>query len=58
MKIKPYLKTTLAKPYQGKSFHDVGASIVMNMRVSTEFIGDFMVMLPDPFEEHQNAILK
>lgn len=28
MKVKPYFRTTLAKPYQGKHYHEAGASVV------------------------------
>lgn len=54
MKIKPYFKTTLAKPFQGKHFHDAGASVVMNMEVRTKTLGNFLVMLPDPVSLNLN----
>ena len=47
MKIKPYFKTTLAEPYQGKYLHEAGAEVVMNMHVKSKTLGDFMVLLPD-----------
>lgn len=62
MKIKPYFKTTLSEPYQGKYYHETGASVVMNMLVNTKSIGDFLVIIPDPvslnFNNAQNFIDK
>lgn len=54
MKIKPYFKSTLAKPFQGKHFHDVGTSVVINTEVRTKSIGDFILMLPDPVSLNLN----
>ncbi len=54
MKIKPYFKSTLAKPFQGKHFHDVGTTVVMNTEVRTKSIGDFILMLPDPVSLNLN----
>ncbi|MFM2384026.1 MAG: hypothetical protein RIQ72_598 [Candidatus Parcubacteria bacterium] len=54
MKIKPYFKTELAKPYQGKFLHEAGTSVIMNMLVKTKSVGDFMVMLPDPVSLNLN----
>lgn len=54
MRIKPYFKTELAEPYQGKHFHDVGASVIMNMEVKTKTLGNFLVMLPDPVSLNLN----
>ncbi|MBU6231887.1 MAG: hypothetical protein KGI45_00815 [Patescibacteria group bacterium] len=54
MKIKPYFKSALAKPFQGKHFHDVGTTVVMNTEVHTKTIGDFIIMLPDPVSLNLN----
>jgi hypothetical protein len=54
MKIHPYFKTTLATPFQGKHFHDVGTEVVMNMEVRSQTIGDFIMMLPDPVSLNLN----
>ena len=54
MKIRPYFKTTLATPFQGKFLHQVGATVVMNTDVHTKSIGDFMIMLPDPVSLNLN----
>lgn len=60
MKVKPYFRTTLAKPYQGKYYHEAGTSVVMNAEVDTKSIGKFLIMLPDPvslnLNNAQNAI--
>jgi len=62
MKIKPYFKSTLAEPYQGKFLHKAGATVVMNTEVHTKSVGNFLVMLPDPvslnFNNAQNFIDK
>jgi len=55
MKIKPYFKTTLAKPYQGEHFHPAGTSVIMNTTVSSKTLGDFMIMLPDPVSLNLNS---
>lgn len=48
MKIKPYFKTKLAKPFQGKHHHPAGASVVMNSSIETKSIGKFIITIPDP----------
>jgi hypothetical protein len=35
MKVKPYFKTTLAKPYQGKFYHEAGKAAAMKKRMFT-----------------------
>lgn len=54
MKVKPYFKTTLAEPFQGKHLHEAGAEVVMNMHVKSKTLGDFIVMLPDPVSLNLN----
>lgn len=60
MKVKPYFRTTLAKPYQGKHYHEEGTSVVMSAQVNTKSIGNFLMILPDPvslnLNNAQNAI--
>lgn len=50
----------MAKPYQGKHYHEAGASVIMNAEVNTKSIGKFLMMLPDPvslnLNNAQNAI--
>jgi len=54
MKVKPYFRTTLAKPYQGQFFHPAGTSVIMNAEVSTKSVGKFIMMLPDPVSLNLN----
>ena len=54
MKVKPYFRTTLAEPFQGKHLHKAGAEVVMNMHIKTKTLGDFIMMLPDPVSLNLN----
>lgn len=54
MKVKPYFRTTLAEPFQGKYLHEAGTEVVMNMHIKSKTLGDFIVMLPDPVSLNLN----
>ncbi len=48
MKIKPYFKTKLTKPYQAKHYHEAGTSVALNSAIKTKSLGRFMVVIPNP----------
>ncbi len=48
MKIKPYFRTKLSEPFQGKYYHEAGASVALTSAIETKSLGKFMVIIPDP----------
>ncbi|MDB4940246.1 MAG: hypothetical protein JWO40_671 [Candidatus Doudnabacteria bacterium] len=54
MKINPYFRTTLAKPFQGKFLHEAGAEVILNIPINSKTIGNFIIMLPDPVSLNLN----
>ena len=60
MKVKPYFRSTLSEPFQGKHYHEAGTTVVLNAEINTKSIGRFIMMLPDPvslnLNNAQNAI--
>jgi len=54
MKINPYFRSTLAKPFQGKVLHEVGTPVVISAEVQTKALGKFLVIVPDPVSLNLN----